>query len=141
MRELAQRCAGAAREIKGLISESAGQVREGVHLVEDTGKALGVINDHITQIHGLVSTIEAAAAEQYRGLNEVNTAVHQVEQLTQQNAAMVEENTAEIHTLRSQVEALNDNRAVQDGHARGRQQLPAQRGLTRHNPRFFAFRS
>ncbi len=108
VRELAQRCAGAAREIKGLISESAGQVREGVSLVEDTGKALGVINEHINQIHGLVSTIEAAAAEQYRGLNEVNTAVHEVEQLTQQNAAMVEESTAEIHTLRSQVEALNE---------------------------------
>ncbi|SIQ13933.1 methyl-accepting chemotaxis protein [Rhizobium sp. RU20A] len=108
VRELAQRCAGAAREIKGLISESAGQVREGVELVEDTGKALGIINEHISQIHGLVSTIEAAAAEQYRGLNEVNTAVHQVEQLTQQNAAMVEENTAEIHTLRNQVEALNE---------------------------------
>ena len=67
-----------------------------------------VINEHIFTIHQLVSHIEAAAADQYRGLNEVNEAVHEVELLTQQNAAMVEENTAEIHGLRLQVDALNE---------------------------------
>ncbi|CAN7356781.1 HAMP domain-containing methyl-accepting chemotaxis protein [Pararhizobium sp. LjRoot235] len=108
VRELAQRCAGAAREIKGLISESSAQVRGGVELVQETGKALTVINDHISTIHQLVSNIEAAAADQYRGLNEVNQAVHEVELLTQQNAAMVEENTAEIHGLRHQVDTLNE---------------------------------
>ncbi|KSV79738.1 chemotaxis protein [Sinorhizobium sp. GW3] len=108
VRELAQRCAGAAREIKGLISESSAQVRSGVALVQETGDALTVINSHIGTIHDLVSNIEASAADQYTGLNEVNSAVHQVELITQQNAAMVEENTAEIHGLRRQVEALND---------------------------------
>ena len=108
VRELAQRCAGAAREIKGLISVSAEQVRGGVALVQETGDALTVINDHISTIHQLVSNIEAAAADQYRGLNEVNQAVHEVELLTQQNAAMVEENTAEIHGLRQQVDTLNE---------------------------------
>ena len=107
VRELAQRCAGAAREIKGLISDSSAQVRNGVALVTETGEALTVINDHISSIHGLVGRIEAAAAEQYRGLSEVNQAVHQVELITQQNAAMVEENTAEIHGLRRRVEDLN----------------------------------
>ncbi|WP_349434621.1 HAMP domain-containing methyl-accepting chemotaxis protein [Pararhizobium sp. A13] len=108
VRELAQRCAGAAREIKGLISESSAQVRGGVELVQETGNALTVINDHISTIHQLVSNIESAAADQYRGLNEVNQAVHEVELLTQQNAAMVEENTAEIHGLRHQVDTLNE---------------------------------
>ncbi|KOF22792.1 chemotaxis protein [Ensifer adhaerens] len=108
VRELAQRCAGAAREIKGLISESSAQVRSGVALVQETGDALTVINNHIGTIHQLVSNIEAAAADQYTGLNEVNSAVHEVELITQQNAAMVEENTAEIHGLRRQVEALNE---------------------------------
>ncbi|MDK1386719.1 methyl-accepting chemotaxis protein [Sinorhizobium sp. 8-89] len=108
VRELAQRCAGAAREIKGLISASSAQVRSGVALVQETGDALAVINDHIATIHQLVSNIEASAAEQYTGLSEVNSAVHEVELITQQNAAMVEENTAEIHGLRRQVEALNE---------------------------------
>ncbi|MBP1882171.1 methyl-accepting chemotaxis protein [Sinorhizobium mexicanum] len=108
VRELAQRCAGAAREIKGLISASSAQVRSGVALVQETGEALTVINDHIATIHQLVSNIEASAADQYTGLNEVNSAVHEVELITQQNAAMVEENTAEIHGLRRQVEALNE---------------------------------
>ncbi|WP_429815711.1 methyl-accepting chemotaxis protein [Ensifer sp. B1-9] len=108
VRELAQRCAGAAREIKGLISESSAQVRSGVALVQETGDALTVITSHITTIHELVSNIEASAADQYTGLNEVNSAVHEVELITQQNAAMVEENTAEIHGLRRQVEMLNE---------------------------------
>ena len=128
VRELAQRCAGAAREIKGLISESSAQVRGGVELVQETGNALTVINDHISTIHQLVSNIEAAAADQYRGLNEVNQAVHEVELLTQQNAAMVEENTAEIHGLRHQVDTLNEKierfktgtrRSVAGGRAQG----------------------
>ncbi len=128
VRELAQRCAGAAREIKGLISESSAQVRGGVELVQETGNALTVINDHISTIHQLVSNIESAAADQYRGLNEVNQAVHEVELLTQQNAAMVEENTAEIHGLRHQVEALNEkierfktgtSRSISGGRAQG----------------------
>ncbi|MCV3737674.1 methyl-accepting chemotaxis protein [Rhizobium sp. TRM96647] len=107
VRELAQRCAGAAREIKGLISDSSAQVRSGVSLVEETGMALTVINEHISSIHDLVGNIEKAAAAQYEGLSEVNQAVHQVELITQQNAAMVEENNAEIHGLRSRVELLN----------------------------------
>ncbi len=108
VRELAQRCAGAAREIKGLISESSAQVRNGVSLVTETGEALSVINDHISSIHTLVGKIEAAAAAQYQGISEVNQAVHQVELITQQNAAMVEENTAEIHGLRRRVQTLNE---------------------------------
>ncbi|UDF29174.1 UNVERIFIED_ORG: methyl-accepting chemotaxis protein [Roseateles sp. XES5] len=108
VRELAQRCAGAAREIKGLISDSSAQVRNGVALVTETGEALSVINEHISSIHTLVGKIEAAAAAQYEGISEVNQAVHKVELITQQNAAMVEENTAEIHGLRRRVQTLNE---------------------------------
>ncbi|MFN7102602.1 MAG: methyl-accepting chemotaxis protein [Pseudorhizobium sp.] len=108
VRELAQRCAGAAREIKGLISASATQVSSGVHLVEQTGEALSQIITHVSDVRKLVAAISAATSEQSTGINEVTHAVHEVELITQQNAAMVEENNAEIHGLRQRVEILTD---------------------------------
>ncbi|WP_049732551.1 methyl-accepting chemotaxis protein [Rhizobium ecuadorense] len=108
VRELAQRCAKAAREIKDLISNSASQVGAGVTLVEETGKALSAIMEHFTSINGLVQVISASTTTQYKGIDEVNNAVRDVEHITQHNAAMVEENTAEIHRLRQQVELLNE---------------------------------
>jgi methyl-accepting chemotaxis protein len=116
VRELAQRCASAAREIKGLISASATQVGSGVHLVEETGQALSQIISHVTEVRKLVSAISSATGEQSTGINDVAQAVHSVELITQQNAAMVEENNAEIHGLRQRVEMLADqvNRFVID---------------------------
>ena len=108
VRELAQRCAGAAREIKGLISASSTQVSNGVHLVEETGEALTQIITHVSDVRKLVAAISAATSEQSTGISEVTHAVHEVELITQQNAAMVEENNAEIHGLRRRVEALTD---------------------------------
>ncbi|TBY77847.1 HAMP domain-containing protein [Rhizobium leguminosarum bv. viciae] len=108
VRELAQRCATAAREIKGLISTSASQVGAGVRLVEETGQALSSIMEHFTSINGLVQVISSSTTTQYKGIDEVNNAVRDVEHITQHNAAMVEENTAEIHRLRHQVEVLNE---------------------------------
>ncbi|MBP2448113.1 methyl-accepting chemotaxis protein [Rhizobium leguminosarum] len=108
VRELAQRCAKAAREIKDLISNSASQVGAGVRLVEETGQALSSIMEHFTSINGLVQVISTATTTQYKGIDEVNNAVRDVEHITQHNAAMVEENTAEIHRLRQQVEVLNE---------------------------------
>ena len=108
VRELAQRCAGAAREIKGLISASSTQVQSGVHLVEETGTALTEIIGHITDVRKLVAQISAATGEQSTGISEVTSAVHEVELITQQNAAMVEENNAEIHGLRQRVETLSE---------------------------------
>ncbi|KPH07120.1 methyl-accepting chemotaxis protein (plasmid) [Rhizobium acidisoli] len=108
VRELAQRCAKAAREIKDLISNSASQVGAGVTLVEETGHALSAIMEHFTSINGLVQVISASTTTQYKGIDEVNNAVRDVEHITQHNAAMVEENTAEIHRLRQQVELLNE---------------------------------
>lgn len=108
VRELAQRCANAAKEIKGLISASAQQVSNGVHLVEQTGTALSEIIAHIGTVQKLVSDISSATGEQSVGINEVSQALGEVEMITQRNAAMVEENTAEIHGLRGRVEALSD---------------------------------
>lgn len=107
VRELAMRCASAARDINALISESSAQVNTGVSLVQETGTALGVIHEKITSIHELVSAISRSTSEQSSSLESINTAVNGVTQITQANAAMVEENTAEIHGLRYQVERLN----------------------------------
>jgi methyl-accepting chemotaxis protein len=99
VRALAQRSAQAAKEIKTLISTSAQQVDQGVTLVGNTGDALGRISVQVQQISGLVAEIAASAQEQSTGLVQVNTAVGQMDQMTQQNAAMVEQSTAASHTL------------------------------------------
>ena len=106
VRDLAQRCANAAKEIKTLISVSGGQVRSGVELVENTGAALQSIIDQVEEVQSLVESISAATREQATGISEVTSAVRDVELITQQNAAMVEENNAEIHGLRQRVDIL-----------------------------------
>jgi methyl-accepting chemotaxis protein len=99
VRALAQRSAGAAKEIKALISASTSQVDQGVGLVAQTGKALERIVTQVAEIANIVSAIAAGAQEQAAGLNEVNTAVNHMDQVTQQNAAMVEESTAASRAL------------------------------------------
>ena len=94
VRELAQRSADAARQIKGLISTSTTEVETGVGLVRSTGEALKDIEGKILQVNELVETIATAAREQATGLQEVNAAINQMDQMTQQNAAMVEETAA-----------------------------------------------
>ncbi len=99
VRELAQRSANAAKEIKTLISASAGEVQTGVSLVKETGDALVEIEALVNRVNDHVSSIATAAREQATGLQEVNTAVNSMDQMTQQNAAMVEETTAASQTL------------------------------------------
>ncbi len=106
VRDLAQRCANAAKEIKSLISVSGGQVKSGVELVENTGVALQAIIDQVEEVQSLVESISAATREQSTGISEVTHAVRDVELITQQNAAMVEENNAEIQGLRQRVDIL-----------------------------------
>lgn len=106
VRELAQRCANAAREIKDLITESSGQVKTGVELVEETGEALGEIITKIAFVQELVKDISAATAQQTAGLGEISGAVSQMDQITQANASMVQENAQEIHRLRNDVDVL-----------------------------------
>ena len=106
VRELAQRSAQAAKEIKGLINTSSSQVANGVTLVGDTGKALDGIVNQVQQITGHVQAIAEAYREQALGLQEINTAVNTMDQGTQQNAAMVEEATATAHQLSSEANEL-----------------------------------
>jgi methyl-accepting chemotaxis protein len=111
VRELAQRCAAAAKEIKGLITISSEQVRSGVTLVDSTGEALNSIIHRISDINALVTEIASAAREQSTGLAEVNSAINQMDEITQRNAAMVEETTAETHALRGEAVRLTEQMA------------------------------
>ncbi len=106
VRALAQRSAEAAKEIKGLISASTGQVAQGVQLVGETGSALTRIVSQVAEINTIVTDIATSANEQAHGLEQVNTAVNEMDQVTQQNAAMVEEATAATQTLAQQTEEL-----------------------------------
>jgi len=94
VRELAQRSANAAKEIKALIGNSEIAVKEGVKLVSDTGEGLANIADLVLQINQHMDAIATAAQEQSMGLSEINSAVNHMDQATQQNAAMVEEMNA-----------------------------------------------
>jgi methyl-accepting chemotaxis protein len=106
VRGLAQRSAAAAKEIKFLISTSAAQVEQGVDLVAETGMALDRIVATVEEINSVVSEIASSAQEQATGLNDVNTAVNHIDQITQQNAAMVEETTAAAQSLSGEATQL-----------------------------------
>jgi methyl-accepting chemotaxis protein len=107
VRELAQRSAKAAKEIKALINTSGEQVRSGVTLVGETGRALEAIVSEVQEINAHIGAIVTATREQSTGLQEINTAVNTMDQGTQQNAAMVEEQTAASHGLAAEAAALN----------------------------------
>jgi methyl-accepting chemotaxis protein len=107
VRALAQRSADAAKEIKTLISASGTQVEAGVRLVGETGKALTRIVEQVNRLSDLVGNIASSAQEQATGLGQVNSAVNQMDQVTQQNAAMVEEATAASHALAAEAEELS----------------------------------
>ena len=106
VRELAQRSASAAKEIKGLINASGEQVKNGVTLVGETGQALEQMGRQVQDINLNVSAIIDASREQATGLKEINQAVNAIDQSTQQNAAMVEESNAASHSLAKEAEAL-----------------------------------
>jgi methyl-accepting chemotaxis protein len=108
VRELAQRSAKAAKEIKALIYASDEKVRTGVQYVGETSDALNRIAEEVKEINRHVTAIVEAAREQSIGLAEINTAVNAMDQGTQQNAAMVEESTAATHGLSREVASLND---------------------------------
>ncbi|GAK70024.1 putative methyl-accepting chemotaxis protein [Agrobacterium rubi TR3 = NBRC 13261] len=107
VRELAQRSANAAKDIKALITTSNGQVQQGVQLVGETGRALETIVAEVQEINRHVVAIVDGAQEQSSGLQQINTAVNQMDQDTQKNAAMVEEQTAASHTLAREAASLN----------------------------------
>ncbi|TCD10963.1 methyl-accepting chemotaxis protein [Oricola cellulosilytica] len=106
VRELAQRSATAAKEIKALIDKSTDEVEGGVGLVKATGEALTKIAEQVTDINDHIASIAKAAREQATGLAEINSAVGQMDKVTQQNAAMVEETTAVTHRLAGDADSL-----------------------------------
>jgi methyl-accepting chemotaxis protein len=108
VRNLAQRSAGAAKEIKGLISDSVEKVNEGSRLVDESGKTLDEIVNAVKKVSDIISEIAAASSEQSAGIEEVNKAITQMDEMTQQNAALVEEATAASEAMNEEAKALDD---------------------------------
>jgi len=106
VRTLAQRSAQASKEIKGLIVDSGSEVKDGVRLVNDAGKALADIVGSVKRVADIVSEIAAASAEQASGVEQVNSAVTQMDEATQKNAALVEESAAAARSLEDQASEL-----------------------------------
>ena len=102
VRSLAQRSSDAAKEIKALIAQSREQVSAGVGLVHETGKALTGINGAVERIALIIGEVASASREQALGLGQVNTAISQMDNMTQQNAAMVEQSTAAARSMASE---------------------------------------
>jgi len=128
VRALAQRSAEAAKQIKGLIATSSDQVRRGVDLVGDTGAALEGIVAKVAEMDGIIAAIAQSSQEQAGGLSQVNVAVNQMDQFTQQNAAMVEQATAAASALRGEAEELARRLALfrtGDASAKGAVRTPA----------------
>ena len=108
VRSLAQRSSQAAKDIKDLITNSTNQVQEGVELVNRAGTSLHEIVDSIKKVSSLVADIANAGAEQASGIEQVNKALTQMDDVTQQNSALVEENAATAKTLEHQAKAMGE---------------------------------
>jgi methyl-accepting chemotaxis protein len=106
VRNLAQRSAQAAKEIKGLIGASVERVEAGSRLVADAGQTMSEIVGSVQRVSDIIGEITAAAGEQSDGIAQVNTAVSQLDQMTQQNAALVEQSAAAAQSLREQAARL-----------------------------------
>ena len=108
VRNLAQRSAGAAKEIKDLIVDSVHKVESGTQLVNASGQTLQTIVTEIQQVTGMMEAIVTSATEQKSGINQVNTAVGQMDQMTQQNAALVEQASAASESMAEQAREMDE---------------------------------
>ncbi len=108
VRSLAQRSSQAAKDIKDLITSSNSQVKDGVDLVNKAGAALTEIVESIKKVADIVAGIATASAEQASGIEQVNKALNQMDEVTQQNSALVEENAATAKTLEHQARAMDE---------------------------------
>ena len=106
VRNLAQRSAAAAKEIKGLIGDSVEKVGEGIGLVEKAGRTMTEVVTSVTRVTGIMGEIAVASTEQSRGIEQVNVSITQMDDTTQQNAALVEEEAAAAASLEEQAEGL-----------------------------------
>ncbi len=108
VRSLAQRSAGAAREIKGLIGSSVDRVGEGSRLVAHAGSTMREIVASVQRVSDIIGEITAASSEQSDGIVQINQAVAQLDQMTQQNAALVEQSAAAAESLKDQAASLSN---------------------------------
>ena len=108
VRNLAQRSAGAAKEIKGLIEDSVGKVEAGGKLVDVAGEAMHEIVSSVKRVTDIMSEIAAASQEQSAGIEQVNQAITQMDDMTQQNAALVEQAAASSESMQTQAEKLTE---------------------------------
>ncbi|WP_137916963.1 methyl-accepting chemotaxis protein [Hydrogenophaga sp. 2FB] len=106
VRNLAQRSAQAAKEIKVLIGASVDKVAAGTELVNQAGKTMGEIVENVVRVRDMIGEIASASGEQADGVNQINSAVSNLDQLTQQNAALVEESAAAASSMNDQAERL-----------------------------------
>ncbi len=112
VRNLAQRSAAAAKEIKALISDSVNKVAAGTKLVDEAGKTMEEIISSVKRVTDIMSEITAASDEQSRGIEQVNHAITQMDEVTQQNAALVEQAAAAAESLEEQAQNLTEAVAV-----------------------------
>jgi len=108
VRSLAQRSSQAAKDIKDLITNSSGQVREGVDLVNRAGSSLQEIVTSIARVANIVSDIASASSEQASGLDQISTALAKMDEVTQQNSALVEESAATAKMLEQESESMTE---------------------------------
>ncbi|MBJ7554398.1 methyl-accepting chemotaxis protein [Marinomonas spartinae] len=108
VRTLAQRSANAAKDIKGLILDSVGKIENGNHLVGQSGQTMDRIVDSIKRVNGIMTEIASASAEQASGVDEINKAIVQMDEMTQQNAALVEESAAAAASMQHQASLLTN---------------------------------
>jgi len=112
VRNLAQRSAAAAKEIKELIGNSVDKVSDGYRLVENAGKTMDEIVGAVKRVTDIMGEITAASQEQSQGIEQVNSAVAQMDEMTQQNAALVEEAAAAAESLQDQAAGLSESVSV-----------------------------
>lgn len=140
VRNLAQRSAGAAKEIKGLIKDSVEKVDEGSRLVDESGSTLDEIVTAVKKVSDIISEISAASDEQTTGIEEVNKAISSMDEMTQQNAALVEEAAAAAEAMNDQAKSMNELMDFFDvdndgGHAAAAKTAPVQqRTVARQRP-------
>ena len=109
VRSLAERSAEPAREIKTLTGTSVQKVETGVRLIQDAGSTMGEIVASVQRVTEVIGEITAAAAEQSQGIGEVNAAINSLDQMTKQNAALVEESAAAAESLNDQARRLSQS--------------------------------
>jgi methyl-accepting chemotaxis protein-1 (serine sensor receptor) len=136
VRNLAQRSAGAAKEIKTLIEDSVGKVDAGGKLVDEAGKTMDEIVSSVKRVTDIMSEIAAASQEQSAGIEQVNQAIAQMDQVTQQNAALVEEAAAAAESLQDQAGKLTEAVSVfkLEGMYSQRTAQPALKGIVGAKP-------